>query len=226
MKFLRRLIGILSILLVTLVLVTFIVIKIKENKVKVISVDSIVKKIASRELSTSADMVLENIVVDEDKNVVIEDSDNTVLDDDNLNSEVFEKVIYNDVEDTNIIDEQNISDVLETQIGKMSGYGPDCYGCSGYLASGKYVGDGTIYYDDATYGKVRIVAGDSKYEFGTIIRVQNSRIGSFLAIVLDRGGAIGFGKQFLFDLLYSSEQAALVDEVSYNVTFEVLRYGY
>lgn len=119
------------------------------------------------------------------------------------------------------------TDVLETQTGKMSGYGPDCKGCSGYLASGKYVGNGTIYYNDPTYGQVRIVAGDYSYKFGTIVRIKNSRVGqSFTAIVLDRGGSIGFGKKFLFDLLYSSEQEALKDEVSYNVTFEILRYGY
>ena len=29
-----------------------------------------------------------------------------------------------------------VSDVLETQVGSMSGYGPDCKGCSGYLANG------------------------------------------------------------------------------------------
>ena len=119
-----------------------------------------------------------------------------------------------------------VSDVLETQIGKMSGYGPDCIGCSGYLASGKYVGDGTIFYSDPTYGNVRILAGDSQYPFGTIVRVKNSRLSEFLGIVLDRGGAIGHGKTFLFDLIYASEALAYQDEVSYNVTFEILRYGY
>ncbi len=119
-----------------------------------------------------------------------------------------------------------VSDVLETQIGKMSGYGPDCIGCSGYLASGKYVGDGTIFYSDPTYGSVRILAGDSQYPFGTIVRVKNSRLSEFLGIVLDRGGSIGHGKTFLFDLLYASEALAYQDEVSYNVTFEILRYGY
>lgn len=127
--------------------------------------------------------------------------------------------------DSSVTDET--TDVLETQVGKMSGYGPDCRGCSGYLASGSYVGDGTIYYSDAVYGQVRILAGDITYPFGTIVRIKNSRVSSdFLGIILDRGGAIGFGKSFLFDLLYPSEQLALKDEVSYNTTFEILRYGY
>lgn len=135
-------------------------------------------------------------------------------------TEVKEEVV------SNVVEKQPVSDVLETQVGKMSGYGPDCKGCSGYLASGRYVGDGNIYYNDSKYGTVRIVAGDYSYKMGTIVRVKNSRAGNFIAIVLDRGSSIGFGKKFLFDLLYQSEKDAAKDEVSYNTTFEILRYGY
>lgn len=112
--------------------------------------------------------------------------------------------------------------VNEILTGKMSGYGPDCVGCSGYLANGKYVGDGNIYYDDSEYGRVRIVAGDKKYKFGTIVRINDS----LLAIVLDRGGAIGIGKKFMFDLLYESEAEANKNGVSYNTKFEILRNGF
>lgn len=119
------------------------------------------------------------------------------------------------------------SSVLEMQIGKMSGYGPDCDGCSGYLASGDYVGDGNIYYNDPTYGQVRIVAGDKSYSFGTIVRISNSILGeSFLAVVLDRGGSIGLNKKCMFDLLYPSESEASLDGISDEVAFEILRYGY
>lgn len=148
---------------------------------------------------------------EEDEVVLVTDTDNTYLESVNEEDEV-----------DNTID----SKVLERQIGKMSGYGPDCIGCSGYLASGRYVGNGEIYYQDATYGKVRIVAGDRKYPFGSIIQVNNSKIGTFLAIVLDRGGAIGLGKSYMFDLLYPSESLAANDGVSNDVTFDVLRYGY
>lgn len=106
--------------------------------------------------------------------------------------------------------------------GKMSGYGPDCVGCSGYLANGHYVGDGNIYYNDSEYGQVRIVAGDKTYKFGTIIRINDS----ILAIVLDRGGSIGIGKKFMFDLLYASEAEANRNGVSYNTKFEILRNGF
>ena len=60
---------------------------------------------------------------------------------------------------------------LDTQVGTMSAYGPDCAGCSGYLANGHYAGGGNIYYEDATYGVVRIVAGDRQYKTGSIIKV-------------------------------------------------------
>lgn len=120
------------------------------------------------------------------------------------------------------------TDVIETQVGKMSGYGPNCIGCSGYTASGKYVGDGNVYYNDKTYGQVRIVAGDYKYKFGTIIRIKNSNVSTspIIAIVLDRGGSIGIDKKYLFDLLFATEEEASNYGVSYNVTFEVLRSGY
>lgn len=124
--------------------------------------------------------------------------------------------------------EEKENDVIETQVGKMSGYGPNCVGCSGYLASGKYVGNGTIYYNDKKYGNVRIVAGDYKYKLGSIVRIKNSKVSSepILAIVLDRGGTIGLNKTFMFDLLFESEEVASKYEVSYNVTFEILRNGY
>lgn len=157
-----------------------------------------------------------------------------------LNKEVVEEVVKEEmIEDVSVegeidLDEQIveeeslpiISDVLESHVGTMSGYGPDCRGCSGFLASGKYVGDGNVTYYDSDYGNVRILAGDVSIPFGSIVRVKNSRVPEFVGIVLDRGGSIGFGKKFLFDLLYPSEDIALSDEVSYNTTFEILRFGY
>ena len=85
-----------------------------------------------------------------------------------------------------------------------------------------YVGEGNIYYNDKEFGQVRIVAGDKKYKFGTIVKINDS----MLAIVLDRGGAIGIGKRFLFHLLYESEAEASKYGVSYNTKFEILRNGF
>lgn len=121
-------------------------------------------------------------------------------------------------------------EVLETYVGKMTAYGPDCYGCtSGKTASGQYVMDGNIYYNDPTFGNIRIVAADKSIPFGSIIRISGLSIFSepILAIVLDRGGMIGFaeGKHSYFDLLYKSEK----DAASFGrptATFELLRRGY
>lgn len=120
-------------------------------------------------------------------------------------------------------------EVLATYHGKMTGYGPDCVGCSGITASGRNVLNGNIYYDDKTFGTIRIVAGDKSIPFGSIIKITGINISSepVLAIVLDRGGMIGFaeGKHAYFDLLYASEG----DASSFgrqDATFELLRTGY
>lgn len=210
----------LDVLIIILIPVSFIIMPVKEAKKESIETDVVVKYLSSEEfIDIDSDEEIQESVKEESstentekKEVLVEvKEEQTKVE---IKEETKEEIV------------ENKSDVLETQVGKMSGYGPDCSGCSGYLSSGKYVGDGDIYYNDSTYGKLRIVAGDKKYKLGTVIRVKNSKAGNFLAIVLDRGGSIGFGKKFLFDLLYTSEKEALKDEVSYNVTFEVLRYGY
>ena len=118
---------------------------------------------------------------------------------------------------------------LATYVGKITAYGPDCYGCSGITAKGYDVRNGNIYYNDATFGNIRIVAADSSIPFGSIIRITGLSISEdpILAIVLDRGGMIGFaeGKHSYFDLLYKSE----ADAYSFGrptATFELLRSGY
>lgn len=210
-----------NVLLVILIPIVFVVTPVEKKTSKVMSVDTTIKQLPSEVLNIDDEQLnCENdSIVDEDKS-----EEDIVQVSNKIISDVSDKRISSDTDNQSIEDIKK--DVLETNVGKMSGYGPDCKGCSGYLASGKYVGDGSVYYDDSTYGKVRILAGDSIYKFGTIIRVSNSNVGSFLGIVLDRGGSIGFGKTYLFDLLYTSESEAMADEVSYNVVFEVLRYGY
>ena len=119
------------------------------------------------------------------------------------------------------------SDVLETLVGKLTAYGPDCPGCSGRVGWGQNVTGGNIYYNDATYGRLRIVAGDRKYPYGTIVRIKNSRAGhDIMAIILDRGGSVGIGKKTLFDLLFTDGNEASRFGTSNNCTFEILRYGF
>ena len=117
--------------------------------------------------------------------------------------------------------------VLAVYNGPITAYGPDCVGCTtGKTASGYNVRN-TIYYNDKEYGNVRIVAADKSLPFGTIVRISN--LSNFkdpiIAIVLDRGSAIGFKKRVYFDLLYKSEK----ETNSFgkrNATFEILRRGY
>lgn len=118
--------------------------------------------------------------------------------------------------------------VLETITGKITAFTPYCEGCSGYTASGKYVGGGDIYQYDSEYGMVRIVAGDGSYPFGTIVRIKNLSYfgGDVYAMVLDRGGAIGKNKRAIFDLLFATKENAYKFGVAKNVECEILRLGY
>lgn len=139
--------------------------------------------------------------------------------------EVMESTKPESIGNQNIIDTSSFA-VLSEETVTISHYGHDCYGCtSGYTASGYYVGDGRIYYNDNTFGNVRIVAADSKYPLGTILRLTYPG-GTITTIVLDRGGGIGDGKRFQIDLLTASENQAMQLGIIQNTKLEVLRLGY
>lgn len=206
----------------------------KSNKL-VISNDLTTKCVNSKVLYRVVEVSEVNNSSDEKKEVEeeIKDKKEIVKNNDSIASNVtnnndiiveekkeVEPVIKNDTVAGN---NSKVEEIKESLTGKMSAYGPDCSGCSGYLASGRYVGDGNIYYEDSVYGKVRIVAGDRKYSYGTIVRIKDKK-GEFLAIVLDRGG-VGLNKKYMFDLLFTSEEEAYKYGVS-NASFEILRYGY
>ncbi|MDD3241865.1 MAG: 3D domain-containing protein [Bacilli bacterium] len=133
---------------------------------------------------------------------------------DSIVKEVKNTLNYNPIDTLNI-------PVIETTYGTASAYSPYCYGCSGYTASGYDVKNNT-YYQDNTFGTIKIVAADSKYPFGTIVRINSS----IIAIVLDRGGGIGINKKFQYDILTSSDTEAYQIGVMYNAKFEILRLGY
>ena len=141
-----------------------------------------------------------------------------------VNKEI--NVFGNIPEIVKVFKEEKEEKVLRTFTGPMTAYGPDCVGCSGITASGQNVKK-TIYYEDKDYGKIRIVAADKTLPFGTIIRISNLDIfdDPILAIVLDRGSAIGFSKKSYIDLLYPSEK-----DTNFfgrrNATFEILRQGF
>lgn len=125
-------------------------------------------------------------------------------------------------------------------IGKMTGYGPDCVGCSavGNVAcptkqhrSYSLINDG-IYYDDSTYGKVRILAASlNKFPCGTIVYVDNGDLDPFYGIVLDTGIAMrnawNNDQVVWMDLAFNSEKEALTGgATSSYVLYKVVRWGW
>ncbi len=121
----------------------------------------------------------------------------------------------------------------------MTGYGPDCPGCSkvGNVAcktrEGKkhsLISDG-IYYNDKEFGKVRIVAADkSAFSCGTVLKINNPRAGVFYAIVLDTGYTMRKAWKegvVWMDLAFESQaSAAKAGVTSSNTKFEVQRWGW
>ena len=122
-------------------------------------------------------------------------------------------------------------------VGKMTGYGADCIGCTGTLAcktkNGSYhnlIKDGTTY-NDEEYGNVKIIAAAlEKFPCGTIIKVENPNLGTFNAIVLDTGGTMknAWNNGIIhIDLAYLTEtDPALHLSTSSNVKYSVQRWGF
>lgn len=122
-------------------------------------------------------------------------------------------------------------------VGKMTGYGADCVGCTGTLAcktkNGSYhnlIKDGTTY-NDEEYGNVKIIAAAlEKFPCGTIIKVENPNLGTFNAIVLDTGGAMKsawVNGIVHMDLAYVTEtDPAIHLSTSSNVKYSVQRWGF
>lgn len=124
--------------------------------------------------------------------------------------------------------------------GKLTGYGPDCPGCSlvGNVACRTREGnnhsliyDG-LYYNDIIYGSVRILAADNTaFPCGTIVKVDNGILNQFVGIVLDTGSAMrGAWRNegvVWMDLAFSSQKVALTGgATSSNTKFEVQRWGW
>lgn len=108
----------------------------------------------------------------------------------------------------------------ETHNGyKLTHYGWDCKGCSGNTAAGYNVKH-TIYYNDSSYGKVRIVAMKN-IPLYSIIKIKNYKLGGDItAIVLDRG--VGSN---VIDLLVESEKKSSQLGIQKGVQIEILRKG-
>lgn len=101
---------------------------------------------------------------------------------------------------------------------KLTHYGYDCKGCGGNTASGYNVRN-TIYYNDPTYGKLRIVAMKNLPLY-SVIKIKNYDGIDIIAIVLDRG--VGSG---VIDLLVQNESTASKLGIRNNIEIELLRSG-
>jgi len=112
-------------------------------------------------------------------------------------------------------------------MGKLTGYGPDCKGCGGNSACPprQNFKNGNIYFNDPTYGKVRIVAADRSLPCGSIVRIHNIGIykDPIIAIVMDRGGAV---KGRHLDLLFETEKNMQGMYTHQNIQFDILRIGF
>ena len=123
--------------------------------------------------------------------------------------------------------------------GTLTGYGPDCEGCSivGNVScltrEGKrhsLIKDG-LYYEDSVYGSVRILAADNGgFPCGTIVKINNGILPEFTGIVLDTGitmrNAWANGTVWM-DVAYNTEAETIHAGVtSKNTKFSVQRWGW
>lgn len=141
----------------------------------------------------------------------------------NLNKSIDKQIIQNT---QNELYKEGLFNPLYTFNGELTGYAGDCPLCSGYLACPprtNVLKEG-IFYNDKTYGTVRIVASSKNYPCGTILKFNVNKLSDepIIAIVLDRGVSGN-----VIDLLTTSESDAIksIGRVK-NLEFEVLRNGW
>lgn len=141
----------------------------------------------------------------------------------NVNKALDIKIIENSQQE---LYKASIYDPIYSFVGELTGYAGDCPLCSGYLACPPRTNvlEKGVYYDDKTYGNIRIVASSKKYPCGSIVRFKVNKLSKepIIAIVLDRG--VGGN---VIDLLTENEDYAIkkVGRVR-NLEFEVLRNGW
>lgn len=120
---------------------------------------------------------------------------------------------------------EDLSQVLDTYYGSLTGYVANCPLCNGHLGcTGQNVLDGTTTYEDEQYGTVNIVASSTSLPCGSIVRFQNdsiSKTGTITAIVLDRG-VTGTA----LDLLVEDTTTALTKIGRRKINYDILRFGW
>ena len=151
----------------------------------------------------------------------------TTVDANNVN--VLKNIDYQTFENEQLASyQESIYTPISSFNAELTGYGADCEGCSGILACAPItnVFEKGIYFEDATYGTVRVVAASREYPCGTIMRFKNKKLDDepIIAIVMDRGGVIVDNR---LDLLTESEAYSekYVGRI-YDLKVDVLRRGW
>ncbi len=153
-------------------------------------------------------------------------------------------VYVNNYDKTQIVLKEVVNEVVEVGTGdqgyfygRLTGYGPDCPGCSsvGNVScrtregnNHSLINNGTTYIDQ-DFGEVRILAAaTSAFPCGTIIAVDNGILAPFYAVVLDTGydmrNAWSNGNVW-FDLAFPS-QASVSNVSNAQALFSVQRWGW
>lgn len=111
--------------------------------------------------------------------------------------------------------------------GQMTAYKANCVGCTGKVSCPprQDVRNGNIYFQDVTYGTVRILAADPRIPCGTIVQITNVSfsVDPIFGIVLDRGSAI---KGNIMDFLVAEVDSTDIVGRQREVHYEVIRWGW
>lgn len=171
----------------------------------------------------------DNSIPKDNKNVIVEGKNGKIV----TNLTTGEVTVFEMVSEEVVIGTGPKADY----VGRLTGYGPDCPGCSGVLycpdSDGVYhylTNDiNSTFFNDKEYGKVRILASDpTLFPCGTIIHIVNDNLDIY-GVCLDTGIAMreawrNYGN-VLIDLAFTSESAA--NHITNNNTkFTVLRWGW
>lgn len=111
--------------------------------------------------------------------------------------------------------------------GQMTAYKANCVGCTGKVSCPprQDVRNGNVFFEDTTYGSVRILAADMNIPCGTIVQVTNVTFSAepIIGVVLDRGGAI---QGNIMDFLIPEGDDMNIIGRQHGVHYEVLRWGW
>ncbi len=111
--------------------------------------------------------------------------------------------------------------------GQMTAYKANCVGCTGKVSCPprQDVRNGNIYFQDPTYGTIRILAADPAIPCGTIVQITNVSFSAdpIVGIVLDRGSAI---KGNIMDFLVAEVDSTDTVGRQRDVHYEVIRWGW